>query len=252
MKALILSDIHSNIEALEAIWAQENDSDLVYCTGDLVDYGPHPAAVIAWVQEHAVRCVQGNHDRFLTMIYQRGERLADLPVEQRAWVHHNASLLKESDIKFLEALPEQLSFELDGKQYGLRHMYRDYEEIISLHAFNQFSAETFPECEPGVIQRLILGHTHRQAVRYLSDAQLWLNPGSVSYRRKDDPDQSAHYATITNGQISLKRLTYDVRPVFASMSQAVLKESEMRHIELFASQQLARQSSAASWIIPRS
>jgi putative phosphoesterase len=235
MKTLILSDIHSNIQALEAIWVQENDSDLIYCTGDLVDYGPHPAEVIAWVQEHAVRCVQGNHDRFLTMIYRRGERLDDLPVEQRAWVHHNAGLLGESHIRFLEALPEQLSFELAGTRYGLRHMYRDYEEIISLHAFNQFIAETFPECEPGVIRRLILGHTHRQAVRYLSDKQLWLNPGSVSYRRKDDPDQTTHYATITDGKISLKRLPYDVRPVFLSMSQVVLKASEMRHVNLFGS-----------------
>ncbi len=36
--------------------------------------------------------------------------------------------------------------------------------------------------------RLVIGHTHRQAVRYLSDSPLWLNPGSVSYRRFDDLD----------------------------------------------------------------
>lgn len=49
MKALILSDIHSNIYALEAIWNKERDSDLILCAGDLVDYGPFPQEVLAWV-----------------------------------------------------------------------------------------------------------------------------------------------------------------------------------------------------------
>ena len=63
MKALIISDIHSNIFALEAIWQREHDCDVVFCAGDLVDYGPSPGEVIAWVQAHGVACVQGNHDR---------------------------------------------------------------------------------------------------------------------------------------------------------------------------------------------
>lgn len=235
MKALVLSDIHSNIHALEAIWAQEYDSDLICCTGDLVDYGPCPAEVIAWIQAHDVWCVQGNHDRFLAFIFRESKELNQLPVEERAWVHHNASLLGESEIRFLEELPQQMCFELDGIHYGLRHLYRDYEEIVSLHAFNEFITNNFTEPKPGPIQRLILGHTHRQAVRYLSNEELWLNPGSVSYRRKDDPDQTTHYATIIDGHISLERLSYDIRPVRASMRQANLKASEMRHIQLFKS-----------------
>ena len=63
MKTLIISDLHSNIYALEAIWNKERDSDIVYCAGDLVDYGPYPKEVLNWVQSHNVHCVQGNHDR---------------------------------------------------------------------------------------------------------------------------------------------------------------------------------------------
>ncbi len=76
--------------------------------------------------------------------------------------------------------------------------------------------------------RLILGHTHRQAVRYLSDEVFWLNPGSASYRRYDDPDQTAHYATIIDGVISLKRLSYDMERLRQAVSQIELIDSEMR------------------------
>ena len=62
MKLLILSDVHANPCALDAIWAKESDCDAIYCTGDLVDYGPFPVEVIRWFREHNVKCVLGNHD----------------------------------------------------------------------------------------------------------------------------------------------------------------------------------------------
>ena len=127
MKVLILSDVHSNIVALEAIWAKEQDSDMVYC------------------------------------------------------------------------------------------------EIISLHDYEQFRQARFGGTP---YQRLILGHTHRQAVRYLSDDLLWLNPGSVSYRRPDDPDQTAHYATIVDGRISLHRLTYDLTRLYQAVQAVSLSQQE--------------------------
>ena len=65
MKALILSDIHSNIYALEAIRAQEQDSDIVCCTGDLVDYGPYPKEVLDWARAHEVICTAGNQARWV-------------------------------------------------------------------------------------------------------------------------------------------------------------------------------------------
>jgi predicted phosphodiesterase len=73
---------------------------------------------------------------------------------------------------------------------------------------------------------LILGHTHRQAVRYLSDDVLWLNPGSASYRRRDDPDQTAHYATIVDGRISLHRLDYHRSPLYQAVQSLAINDLE--------------------------
>lgn len=95
MKALILSDIHSNIMALEAIGAQEQDSDLIICTGDLVDYGPYPREVVAWARAHQIICTQGNHDAWVVLNYRQGKRGEVVPLAERHWVHHNAALLDE-------------------------------------------------------------------------------------------------------------------------------------------------------------
>ena len=122
MKALILSDIHSNIAALEAIWAKEQDSDVVYCTGDLVDYGPHPREVIAWIQAHNIPCVQGNHDAWVSLNYRRGHFMETVPVAEQGGVNYTASLLTETDICYLEQLPQSLTFSLDDTLYGLTHL----------------------------------------------------------------------------------------------------------------------------------
>ncbi|CAN5653129.1 metallophosphoesterase family protein [soil metagenome] len=225
MKALILSDLHSNIVALETIWAQERDSDVVYCTGDLVDYGPYPKDVLDWVRAHKVVSTQGNHDRHVAYIYRTGPTLDALPLAERAWVHYNASLLDEVDIQFLEQLPVALTFDLDGLTYGLTHLYRDYEEIRSSYAYDQFCTQTFPQVSN--LNRLILGHTHRQSIHYLSNTTFWANPGSISYRRQDDPDQTAHYLTISDGVLALQRIAYNTGKVYHAVQQISLKEAEI-------------------------
>ena len=65
MKALIVSDIHSNLEALESIIDDANGNggfDELWALGDLVGYGPDPAACIDLLRQHDARCVAGNHD----------------------------------------------------------------------------------------------------------------------------------------------------------------------------------------------
>jgi len=233
MKALIISDIHSNIYALEAIWKQEQNSDVIYCAGDLVDYGPYPKEVLNWMRSHDALCVRGNHDKWLVTCYRAGNTLERMPLNKRSWVHHNASLLEEQDIRYLEQLPKIIVFELDEITYAITHLYQEYEEIVSIHAYKQFIEECTNTNKKKCITKLIFGHTHRQAVRYLSDQLLWLNPGSVSYRRNDDPDQTAHYATITDGAIALKRLSYDIKPLRLYVSQVSLKEAEINVAKRF-------------------
>ncbi len=224
MKTLILSDIHSNIVALEAIWAREHDADLIYCAGDLVDYGTHPREVLDWVQAHQVVCVQGNHDRHVAETCVEAA-LWHVPDSALQWRHHNARRLTTADADFLATLPRAVTFELDGIQYGMTHLYQNYEFILSRHAYHTFCAKRFPN---QTIDRLIVGHTHRQAVMILGDQKLWLNPGSVSYCRLDDPDQQAHYMVIMDGQIEFRSVSYDHLSVYAEVIQQHLTPEELR------------------------
>ncbi len=64
MRYLILSDIHANWEALEAVIAESAGRyDRIFCCGDLIGYGADPDRVVAWVREHCPYVVRGNHDR---------------------------------------------------------------------------------------------------------------------------------------------------------------------------------------------
>ncbi|MGH9720627.1 MAG: metallophosphoesterase family protein [Bryobacteraceae bacterium] len=64
MRYLILSDIHSNFEALEsALEAAAGSYDTIICCGDIVGYGPDPNAVTDWVRAHVAITIRGNHDR---------------------------------------------------------------------------------------------------------------------------------------------------------------------------------------------
>ncbi len=64
MRYLVLSDIHANMEALEAVLADaEGLYQEVICLGDIVGYGPDPNQVTTWVRQNCDAVIRGNHDR---------------------------------------------------------------------------------------------------------------------------------------------------------------------------------------------
>ena len=64
MRIAVVSDVHANLHALEAVLAEvdEGGFDQVWCLGDVVGYGPRPNECVAIVQERAEICLAGNHD----------------------------------------------------------------------------------------------------------------------------------------------------------------------------------------------
>lgn len=211
MKLLIISDIHSNIDSLEAILKQEKDSDIIYCAGDLVDVGFHPKEVLDCIRANGIITVKGNHDELVIQTYRSGKHLEDIPNEELTWPIVNARELNEEDIVFLEELPDMVQFEADGITYCMQHFYEGYKILENHYQFSQFWLhQTGEDVDSGPRQkRVIVGHTHRQIVAYVHNDRLWMNPGSVGYNRPDDPSIAAHYITITDGRIELKQLVHE-------------------------------------------
>ena len=117
MKILIISDIHANRVALQAVLAAEPDCENVLCLGDLVGYGPQPVECIAWAADKfqvGGWFLQGNHDWSVARdadarCSKSYEHLARLT---RAFTR---SLLGEWALTFLRDMPTSLEFSLDGK-----------------------------------------------------------------------------------------------------------------------------------------
>ena len=175
-------------------------------------------------------CTRGNHDEWVAQLIRAGRSLHEAPLVERTWALCNAGKLDAADASWLEQFPTSLTVELDMISYGLTHLYRGYEEIVSLLAFADFSEQAFG-CRD--MTSLIFGHTHRQSIRWLSNQHCWLNSGSASYRRRDDPDQRAHYATITDGRLALHRLPYDLTPLREAIQRVELSEAEMNSAAFF-------------------
>lgn len=216
MKLLVLSDIHANIWALQAVLERETNWDHLFIAGDLVDYGIAPKETIEWVRsipEGKKTVVQGNHDLHAVRV-RDSEDYRHMPPERYKWIHYNLMRMSGEQVEYLKNLPRFLAWEADGWAYVTAHSYQDsYQMIESRFQFDEFWRKHTPrELQDAPKRRVIFGHTHRQCIHILGDGVEWLNPGSVSYRRPDDPDKTAHYAVIQDGCIRLCQTPYDRSP----------------------------------------
>ncbi|NRA37980.1 MAG: metallophosphoesterase family protein [Planctomycetes bacterium] len=222
MKTLIISDIHANITALDAIWQQEHDADMIVSAGDIVDYGLHPCECIDWMIDKKVQGVFGNHDLAVIEAYDNPNL-----EEPLYWKLYHAQMLADRHISYLKNLPEKLTLDIDGEIYALRHAFCDqysYDCIKNIDEFINFNQVNFSDAVNGCI----FGHTHRSALEHLSDNARWINPGSVSYRRQSDDDRGAQYALIIDGEISLHMVPYAVEELHLAVLAAPVCESEKK------------------------
>ena len=110
MRALILSDIHSNLEALTSVMTDAVDRggfDVVWCLGDLVGYGPDPEACVQLIRCYNLLAVAGNHD--LAAVGKRDAE--DFNYAAKAAIQWTSSQLSGEDTDFLINLPTVVTVE---------------------------------------------------------------------------------------------------------------------------------------------
>lgn len=233
MRVLVVSDIHANLTALEAVLADAGEVDETWCLGDVIGYGPDPNEVVERLRGLPnLTCILGNHD--VAVLGQMD--YAVFNTEARRSLLWQKKAISPDNAAFLESLPQQT---LARYSVSLAHgSPRDpvWEYILNtLVARLNFEAFTTPYC--------LIGHSHIQCMFRLDmerdrvsldvlrpneTYQLFpraiLNPGSVGQPR--DRDARASYA-IFNPQAETwepRRVPYDVEAVQKRIRAAALPE----------------------------
>lgn len=221
MKLGILGDIHSNIEALDAVLSYfvKNNVDRIFAVGDLVGYGADPIAVIARIRGEGIQSVLGNHDA--AVVESSYVDLASFNLYARTAALWTRKMLRTQELDYLRALP--LTWAEDG--FVIVHGSLDQPE-----EFNYIQTVRDAERSLNCLNTHVcfVGHTHIP-VGFLSNAsdpgrieysfdnnidlsgfdRCLANVGSVGQPRDEDPRAVAAIFDTERRIISLNRVAYD-------------------------------------------
>lgn len=201
MKIGLLSDVHANLPALEAVHRDMPPVGVIVFAGDAVGYNPMAAECVKRLRDVADVTVQGNHDR--TIEFPDRYRTNQMA---HAGLKHARDVLSEDQIQWLLNLPQSTTF-ADGR-YLLVH---SHPENIGQYVY----PEDFPRLRPYLedYDGVVLGHTHIQHSATIDD-RLIVNPGSVGQPRDGDP--RAAYAVLDTeaNTVDLRRVHYDIDRVY--------------------------------------
>ncbi|MFB6104562.1 MAG: metallophosphoesterase [Halobacteriaceae archaeon] len=211
MRVGLVSDIHSNRVALEAVLADMPPVDTLVCAGDVVGYNPWPADCLGIVREEAARTVQGNHDRMVAAGQATG-----VNAMARAGIEHAREQLDDEARSWLADLPRSVTC-CDGR-VRVVHDHPDPDRRDHYTRPAEFGPDLL-----GEEAVLVLGHTHIQHHEVYDDG-IVVNPGSVGQPRDRDP--RAAYAVLDLGDLSVTehRVSYDVDAVVDAVADMGLPD----------------------------
>lgn len=237
MRYAIISDIHSNLEALQSVLKaiELENIDKIVCLGDIVGYGPDPNECIELVQQHCEVIITGNHD---FACIESAELFYFNQYAAKA-VEWTVSVLADENLKYLAQLP--LVGRIDN--FYLVHSNpfepRSWDYILTLEEaifnFPRFNADA---------RICFIGHSHHPIIyiEYLENndkkytlnttnqiqleekRRYIINVGSVGQPRDNNPDAAYGIIDTANQQYELKRVKYNITKTFKKMISARLPQ----------------------------
>jgi predicted phosphodiesterase len=240
MRVAVVSDIHSNLQALEAALAAIDDEapDELWCLGDLVGYGPRPNECCATIAERADVCLAGNHDLAVRGTIDLEEFGGEAAVAAR-WTR---TVLAPDAQTFLDRL------EPEGSAHGVALYHGSARDPIWEYVLSDEGALVTLELAGS--QLVLVGHSH-VALRVvqtgeeldggiarggtdldLTGVRALLNPGSVGQPRDGDPRAAYLLLDLEAQHASFRRVEYDVKETQREMGDAGLPEILAGRLEL--------------------
>jgi predicted phosphodiesterase len=237
MRILVLSDLHANGTALEAVLdAAQGRWDISVCLGDVVGYGPDPNEVSSRIRKLGTQTIRGNHDKAVSGIMNTD----DFNPVAKAAVDWTREKLDPGNMEWLKALPQG---PLEAHGIVLVHgAYQDEDEYVFT------PAQALEGLLDSTASVTFFGHTHHQggfshhgstlevlqirprntesfaALRLENDRRYLLNPGSIGQPRDSDPRAGFAIADLEHHVVEFWRVPYDISAVQERMRTARLPE----------------------------
>jgi predicted phosphodiesterase len=232
MRVAVISDIHANLSALEAVREAiaEATVDEIWCLGDLVGYGPHPNECCEWTAKHAAVCLAGNHDLGVLGAID----ISDFSDDAAAAASWTSDVLTAPARDYLAALSSSGARE----SVGLFHASpRDpvWEYVLTWQAAQAAIHDS-------AFEITIVGHSHvplaiaddpDEAGGHapggteidLARGRWLLNPGSVGQPRDGDPAAAWLLLDLAERRASFLRVPYDVERTQAEIRDLGLPDA---------------------------
>lgn len=211
MKIGLLSDIHANFHALQAVLdeLEKREIEKIIHAGDIVGYNPNPDRVINELRKRDILSVQGNHDA-VTANETAIEKKSELMEKSSEWTRGQ---LDAEEISYLRDLPKERLIEIENTELRIVHgSPRERDEYIYPEDITQELVDTE--------DILVYGHTHYPVVASVPSG-LIINPGSVGQPRDGDPAASFAILDTNTLSVNLQRVSYPIETV----KQEIIDES---------------------------
>jgi predicted phosphodiesterase len=230
MRVAVVSDIHSNLSALEAVLEaiDAEAPDELWCLGDLVGYGPRPNECCALVSARADVCLAGNHDLAIRGTIDLDEFHGDAALAARL----NRKALTPEQHTFLDGLEPQ------GNAHGVALYHGSARDPVWEYVLSDDAARATLAIAGTPL--VLVGHSHVAlhltasngeidgglapacTAITLGDAPTLLNPGSVGQPRDGDPRAAYLLLDLAAGRAVFRRVEYDVARTQREMAEAKL------------------------------
>jgi diadenosine tetraphosphatase ApaH/serine/threonine PP2A family protein phosphatase len=231
LRYAILGDVHSNLEALEAVLdALESERiDHYVCVGDVVGYGADPKPCLDRIRDLCDVIVAGNHDWAVAGTLS----MEFFNAYAKAAIHWTRAQLEDDDIAWLRDLP--LQADVDRRTLLVHSTVHDpaafdylltsYDAHLSMRVLKK------PLCFVGhshipitFMERGGLGFTFADTIDLTRVEKVIVNPGSVGQPRDENPEAAyAIYDTVKR-RVTLHRVAYDIETASAKIREAGLPE----------------------------
>ncbi|HET9103898.1 MAG TPA: metallophosphoesterase family protein [Solirubrobacteraceae bacterium] len=240
MRTAVISDVHGNRHALEAVLEAiaATECQELWCLGDLVGYGADPDACVDLARKHAAICLAGNHDLGVTGAialeqFSRGAALAatwtqrTITAETRAYLESLSPSNLDEAVGLFHASPRDPVWEYVLSPLQAELCFDVMEPRIALigHSHVALSFSRYPG-QPAT------GETRPADTEIALMAGEWLlNPGSVGQPRDGDPRAAWLELDLDSGRARYHRVEYDIAGAMAAIRAAKLPDSLAERLE---------------------